>query len=573
VTEALLAFAGPLNNCHGGMTLVARWPIRIKLLAALVLLTAIVGTLAFSGFWGLYGYRELAGAVSEQAAELPLTSKLTRNADTLRDSFHRIRDGKSQHLFAAPVAMRNVMLREENNRFHDALASYRNALDLYSSRFSASEEPPSYLTDKAHQVTVVEQLYVRLAQINMPHHEELWTLTDGELESLQTDLNLLVDETESLPQFLHERMAGFRNQVKGRYRTMITLAWSSLVAAFFMLGTLLWFFRRMVVKPFRRLLSGSRLVASGNLDHRINMGTGDEFSELAAAMNSMTDRFQRTYDELDAVCRNLDKEVRDRTREVIQREQLASVGFLAAGVAHEINNPLASIAWSAEALESRLHDLLHTDGGSDGSPSTIALSTDQLDSLRINLKRIQEEAFRCKGITERLLDFSRMGDVRRSPCDLTDLIQDVVAMVGTLGQYRCKTIRFDTAVPVVADVNSQQIKQVVLNLLTNALESVDKNGAVEIQVRQIADTALISVQDNGCGMTDEVRENLFEPFFTRRRDGRGTGLGLSITCRIVNQHGGQISAHSDGPGCGSRLEVLLPTHAIEHVESEKRNVA
>ena len=92
------------------MTLVARWPIRIKLLAALVLLTAIVGTLAFSGFWGLYGYRELAGAVSEQAAELPLTSKLTRNADTLRDSFHRIRDGKSQHLFAVLVVMRYVML-------------------------------------------------------------------------------------------------------------------------------------------------------------------------------------------------------------------------------------------------------------------------------------------------------------------------------------------------------------------------------------------------------------------------------------------------------------------------------
>jgi signal transduction histidine kinase len=173
-----------------------------------------------------------------------------------------------------------------------------------------------------------------------------------------------------------------------------------------------------------------------------------------------------------------------------------------------------------------------------------------------------------QGITERLLDFSRLGDIRCSPTDLTELIQSVVAMVGTLGQYRCKTIRFETTTPVVANVNSQQIKQVVLNLLTNALESVDKDGAIDVRVAHSGDTARIIVQDNGCGMTEEVRTNLFEPFFTRRRDGRGTGLGLSITCRIVNQHGGQISAHSEGPGCGSRLEVILPIRATNDAQPE-----
>lgn len=564
--------------------MVARWPIRIKLLAALVMLTAIVSTLALSGFWGLYGYRQLAMSVSERAAELPLTSRLTRNADTMRDSFHRIRDGLSRHRFTDPI-YRSIYLREENSRFHEALASYQNALGLYADRFNVTNESLDLLVDSNHQQAVIVQLKSRLESIDMPHYSELWTLAEREFDVLQNDLNLLVDETESLPRFLHERMAGFRNEVKGRYRTMISLAWTSLVAAVLMLGTLLWLFRKMVVKPFRSLLSGSRLVASGDLDHRIDLGTGDEFSELANAMNGMTDRFQKTYDELEAVCKNLDQEVRDRTREVVQREQLASVGFLAAGVAHEINNPLASIAWSAEALESRLHDLLHPN-----SPATVSfdnqspaeheaqavvcpLSNDQIDSLRTNLKRIQDEAFRCKGITERLLDFSRLGDVRRMPSDLTDLIQDVVAMVGTLGQYRCKTIRFETSQPVVANVNPQQIKQVVLNLLTNALESVDKNGAVDVSVIAIGDNARIIVEDNGCGMTEEVRENLFEPFFTRRRDGRGTGLGLSITCRIVNQHGGQITAHSDGPGRGSRLEVTLPTNADQHVESENRSAA
>lgn len=565
--------------------MVARWPIRTKLLAALVLLTAIVGTLAFSGFWGLYGYRQLATSVSEQAAELPLTSRLTRNAETLRDSFHRIRDGLNRHRFTDPI-FRSMYLREENSRFHEALASYRRALELYGNRF----ESPTPLPDHAHQRAVVEQLRTRLDSIDMPHYADLWELAEREFDVLQNDLNLLVDETESLPNFLQQRLAGLRNEVRGRYRTMISLAWTSLVAAIAMLGTLLWFFRTMVVKPFRNLLAGSRTVACGDLDHRIDLGTGDEFSELADAMNNMTDRFQKTYDELEAVCRNLDQEVRERTKEVVQREQLASVGFLAAGVAHEINNPLASIAWSAEALESRLHDLLHgvaacsdsTSHGTtpdasstedDSQATCLSISQDQLSSLRTNLKRIQAEAFRCKGITERLLDFSRLGDVRRTASDLTELIQDVVAMVGTLGQYRCKTIRFDTTEQVHANVNPQQIKQVVLNLLTNALESVDKNGAVTVAVERKGELARIVVEDNGCGMTEEVRENLFEPFFTRRRDGRGTGLGLSITCRIVNQHGGQITAHSDGPGCGSRLEVLLPTNAEQDVEFEKRAAA
>jgi signal transduction histidine kinase len=166
-----------------------------------------------------------------------------------------------------------------------------------------------------------------------------------------------------------------------------------------------------------------------------------------------------------------------------------------------------------------------------------------------------------------------MGDVRRSTCDLTELVSDVVAMVSTIGQYRCKSLQLVTTTPVYADVNPQQIKQVVLNLLTNALESVDTEGEVKVSVNQAEGGVRLVVQDNGCGMTEEVRQHLFEPFFTRRRDGRGTGLGLSITCRIVNQHGGQITAHSDGPGHGSRLEVLLPVSSDNDIALERRSAA
>ena len=169
-----------------------------------------------------------------------------------------------------------------------------------------------------------------------------------------------------------------------------------------------------------------------------------------------------------------------------------------------------------------------------------------------------------------LLDFSRMGSIEKTRVDIGELFREVVEMLGTLGQYRCKTLRTDCPDAVTAMVNGQQIRQVALNLLTNALESVDQDGAVDIRIRQERDLVVVTVQDDGCGMTDEVLEHLFEPFFTRRRDGKGTGLGLSITHRIVTQHGGKLTAHSEGLGRGSQMRLELPVEAAETADAQKR---
>ncbi len=156
---------------------------------------------------------------------------------------------------------------------------------------------------------------------------------------------------------IQEGMEKFSDEVHGQYRAWIVMAWSCTILALCMVGILLWAFRSLVVKPFRTLLDGSRLVAGGQFDHRIDLGTGDELSELAEAMNDMTDRFRAQLRKVNSYCTDLDRQVRQRTREVIQNEQLASVGFLAAGVAHEINNPLAAVAWSAESLQSRIAEI------------------------------------------------------------------------------------------------------------------------------------------------------------------------------------------------------------------------
>jgi signal transduction histidine kinase len=134
----------------------------------------------------------------------------------------------------------------------------------------------------------------------------------------------------------------------------------------------------------------------------------------------------------------------------------------------------------------------------------------------------------------------------------------VIDMVGHLGRYQDKRIELAAGDSPVAPVNQQELKQVVLNLVTNALDSLSAGGLLSIELRAAGGWAEMVFTDDGCGMTDEVLEHLFEPFFTRRRNGQGTGLGLSITYRIVADHGGHIDVHSDGPGKGSRFCVSLP---------------
>lgn len=166
----------------------------------------------------------------------------------------------------------------------------------------------------------------------------------------------------------------------------------------------------------------------------------------------------------------------------------------------------------------------------------------------------------------------RLGDIKPAATDMADLVERVIHMLGHHGKYSDKRILFEPGPPVIALVNEQEMKQVVLNLLTNGLDAVSDGGVVRVSLGQEAGRAVLTIADDGCGMTEEVRQHLFEPFFTRRRTGQGIGLGLSITYRIVADHGGAIDVHSDGPGRGSRFRVSLPL-AQNVKESSHRNQA
>jgi signal transduction histidine kinase len=237
--------------------------------------------------------------------------------------------------------------------------------------------------------------------------------------------------------------------------------------------------------------------------------------------------------------------VNERGRQLVRSERLASVGYLAAGVAHEINNPLASIAFCAEGMERRLADLL-------------ARSPREQETITKYLQMIQQEAFRCKQITQGLLEFSRVGEGQRQPTDLGEVVQSVLDMVQHLRNCHGKRVVFRPAGHTVALANPQEIKQVVLNIVVNALDSMDEGGVLTIGLARNGPMVEMHFADNGCGMPPEVLDKIFEPFFTAKRSGKGTGLGLSISQRIVSQHGGEIEASSPGPGRGSAFIVRLP---------------
>ncbi|MBI1904595.1 MAG: HAMP domain-containing histidine kinase [Planctomycetia bacterium] len=536
--------------------MLAKWPIRNKLLLGVLILFLMLGALSWSSFYGLYEYRGLVKSL-DRVAELRHATDLARAVTELRLATGELARPRATEPWQHPLLRENepleVDLRVGRDTFRlrlrsvdEALARYRQQLENDPEEFdveSLGGDDFSLLEDRRREFETVGQIEKSLAQMRDIDRDELWLFDAVKIEQLREEAEHLQALSAQLPNHLHNAILTVSRQLQGRYRRVMLLGWISAALTVGMLLVLVRMVCQNVLRPVRLLAQGARRVAAGKFDYYIEIEGPGEMAELAAVMNQTTARFLALRDDLD-------RQVQERTAQIVRSERLASVGFLAAGVSHEINNPLHSIALSAESLEGRLRQ----------RPLEEMPPPDR-EVFGKYLHMIRGEAARCREITARLLDFSRAGDVRREPTDLGSLVREMIDMLSHLAQYRGRTIELNAPQPVVASVNPQELKQVVLNLLTNALESLDEGGRVRIDVRENVGMAQIVVGDTGCGMTDEVQRRLFEPFFTRRRDGQGTGLGLTIADRIVRDHGGRIEAHSAGPGQGSTFRVAIPLRA------------
>ena len=233
-------------------------------------------------------------------------------------------------------------------------------------------------------------------------------------------------------------------------------------------------------------------------------------------------------------------------QQMLLTERLTTAGRLAAGVAHELNNPLATIAGCAEALKERA-----------GAPELAALPAFQ--DFPAYLTLIEEEAYRCKEITGSLLQFVRDPGSRRAPADINALASKVLELLqhqARFSEARCLT-ELDPSLPLVL-ANEGQLRQVFLGLAANALEAMEGKGCLTVRSRRLpGDEIEVEFEDQGPGIPEDILPRIFDPFFTTKPPGQGTGLGLAIAQGIVADHGGRIEVVSR-PGQGARFRVILP---------------
>ncbi|GEN05508.1 Signal transduction histidine kinase [Myxococcus fulvus] len=273
-----------------------------------------------------------------------------------------------------------------------------------------------------------------------------------------------------------------------------------------------------VARPVARLSEGAARLAEGNLDTRIPEDDPGELGRLAAQFNRMTEA------------------LRTHQAQLVQHEKLASVGRLAAGVAHEINNPLGVILGYVRILQRKAEGALAED-----------------------LRVVEEEAVRCQQIVEGLLDLSRPGQGPVEQLPLRETCEDVVARLREAERLGHVQVRVAGAANVWAQPS--RLRQVLLNLVKNAAEAAGNGGTVEVHIASSQDGgATVAVSDSGPGVKPEDRRRLFEPFFTTKST--GTGLGLAVSQAIAEAHGGRIEADT-GPLGGARFTLRLPPVSTE----------
>lgn len=520
------------------------WRIRHKLMLGLGLVVGITAVLLTGSLKGLRSYSGTLKSIDSKLAEL----------------------GKAHDLEAA-VGDLQRRLPGQIDALCKEIDQARQKLDAYEDQLGETlnlQRDPNKGFNELPLVSELHKSFAQLQQTVEAVRQTAYADTRGshtlspQEQELSRVLKILRDRAGLLHDTLQDEVAERIGEGKRYYRNSMILVIATSIIGFVLLISLTRFTYLWIFHPVRELERGVNRVAQGDFDHRIQVASGDEMEDLARAFNEMTGRLRAMY-------RDLAQQVNERSRQLVRSERLASVGFLAAGVAHEINNPLASIAFCSEALEGRLAEALkHV-----RAPGDAAIITKYLGM-------IQQEAFRCKEITQRLLEFSRGGERKREPTDLAGIVQAVLDMVQHLQNYKGKRIIFQPTGRLVAWVNGQEIKSVVLNLVVNALDSMDEGGTLTIAQRATPGKAgtpgdrmaELVFTDTGCGMSEDVLENIFEPFFTRSRTGKGTGLGLSISHRVVSQHGGEIEAASPGLGQGSTFTVRLPLQPAEAVKEE-----
>lgn len=289
---------------------------------------------------------------------------------------------------------------------------------------------------------------------------------------------------------------------------------------------------RWITQPIRELVKANQRLANGDMTVRVPVAGNGEIAVLGSSFNTMVSELDRTQQEL------------------LHKERLASMGQLAAGVAHEINNPLGTILLFSDVLYNE---------------------TPQNEARRKDLKIIIDETNRCKRIVADLLNFSRQQKILAEEIDLYRLLEQVIGEVSHQESYQGIEVELTTYqdLPKI-QCDENQMKQVFINLLNNAAEAIEGDGKITVILNLLDNQRVeVKISDTGCGVPAEHLNQLFTPFFSTKALGKGTGLGLSIAYGIIKMHRGQISIESQVAE-GTTVTVTLPVEQPELMVSQNR---
>lgn len=301
-------------------------------------------------------------------------------------------------------------------------------------------------------------------------------------------------------------------------RLRMTLLISMGVVAVVVLA-LVFFVSKSILGPLRQVQEATRSIAQGTFVPLAVKNDGDEIQQVFVALNSMVE------------------ELKKRQTQLVQAQKLSSIGTLASGIAHQLNNPLNNISTSAQILEEE------TAGQSEFA-----------DKM---MRNITQETLRARDIVKGLLEFSRHKDFSPAPCDLKEVLTGAVRLVsGQLGPR----IKVGIEVPegVTLYLDRQRFQEALLNLVINAIQAIgDREGTIRIATSRETDHKVLTISDDGPGIPPDTLQRIFDPFFSTKEVGQGTGLGLYIVYGIIEEHRGTIRAESS-PGEGTTFTIRLP---------------
>ncbi|MEK7485817.1 MAG: ATP-binding protein [Planctomycetota bacterium] len=396
-----------------------------------------------------------------------------------------------------------------------------------------------------HPTNNLEQGYVQhliadgrtiISFLESSNNNNSYQVNCGEyLSEMKNLVSLLQKETKT-----NQRIQDLKDRSRRHaLRFLISGAMLSFVAAFIFV----YLFSRVIYNPIISLHQGAKHISNGNLGFQLEIPSSDEIGELAQEFNHMSLQLKKSYADLEAQLERRSEKLKEFESHLSRSERLASVGRLAAGIAHEINNPLTLIGACTDGLIHRTSD-------------------PQLKSVQAfapfieYLKKIDEEVYRCKKITGGLLNFAKEQPSEIQEIEIYELISNTLLLLNQEAMKQQKRLKLEGEQTALVQMDPFMIKQVLINLVMNALEASPNNAEVIIRYWITEKELKIEVEDHGQGIDPTIMGKIFDPFFTTKES--GIGLGLAICYGLAKKHGGIISAVSPGKGKGSLFRLHLP---------------